>query len=273
MIFNTPPRNILNSRRKVYSLEGEEGVLEYLLDKIPNKNKWIVEFGACDGIAFSNSLYFINDLNYSAILIEPDSEQYIQLETNMSKYPNVHCLKQFITRDGDLSFDNTIDRLGTEIPNDFDLLIIDVDNNDYHLWDSIQKYNPKIVMIEINNTQLPTYEKIAEYDCEFIFGKHGSSIKSMTALANKKGYKLVANISCNAIYIKAEYYELFFHRDYDVLDFYTFEGICADRISLLSVSQILIKAQEAIRRDNVLSGKGFFKCAIEILIKFINKNN
>lgn len=246
MIFNTAPRNILNSRKKVYSLEGEEGILEFLLNKIPNKDKWIVEFGACDGIAFSNSLYFINDLGYSAILIEPDPEQYLQLEENMSKYPNVHSLKQFINKEGELSFDNTITRLNTAIPQNFDLLIIDVDNNDYHLWDSIKKYSPKIVMIEINNTQLPTFEKIAEYNSEFIFGKHGSSIKSMTELAAKKGYKLIANISCNAIYIKEEYYPLFLKMDYDVSKYYTYEGICTDRINLLSWSQMCIKFQEAV---------------------------
>ena len=40
----------------------------------------------------------------------------------------------------------------TEIPINFDILSIDVDSYDYQIWKSVEKYKPKIVIIEINSS-------------------------------------------------------------------------------------------------------------------------
>ena len=90
------PRYLLNYRNGEYSLEGEEGILEYIVNKIPKneRDNFIVEFGACDGIVFSNSLHFIKNLNFEAIEIEPDEIQFESLVKNMKPY-NVECIKIF----------------------------------------------------------------------------------------------------------------------------------------------------------------------------------
>jgi hypothetical protein len=260
-------RYLLNYRTKDYSLEGEEGILEYMLDKIPesDRNNFIVEFGAYDGITFSNSLYFIQNFYFEAVEIEADDGRFKQLEINMKPY-NVECIKSFITRDGETTLDKILNNSNKEVPRNFDVLVVDVDNNDYHLWKTVQEYRPKIVMIEVNNTVLPTTDKIAEYDAEFIFGKHGSSIKSMTELAEEKGYKLVCNISCNAIYIQKEYFNLFFDYAPSVEDFYTFEGFNVKRwLFELSFQDKLRKLLEAIRRDKVMYKLNNFSAFLSIV--------
>lgn len=241
------PRFLLNFRDAKYSLDGEAGVLREVLSRLPETNKWVVEFGACDGLQFSNSAHLISEEGYAAVLIEPDEAQFSMLTKNMSGYPNVICLKDFVGIEGDALLDAVLAR--TKVPCNPDLMIIDVDNNDYHIFKAIEKYAPKVLMIEINSTLLPSEEKIAEYNAPFIFGKHGSSILSMTRLAESKGYRLICNISCNAIYVKEKYYGFYFSAPYSSADF-TFEGIYGRRFwKELSLSQKLRKLHEALRRE------------------------
>lgn len=248
------PRYLLNFRDTKHSLDGEAGVLDHVLSRLPDSNRWVVEFGACDGLAFSNSAHLIANSEYAAVLIEPDDIQFGMLVENMRRYPKVTCLKTFVGIDGDISLDAILAQ--TPSHQNPDLMIIDVDNNDYHIFKAIEIYKPKVLMIEINSTLLPDQEKIAEYDAPFIFGKHGSSILSMTHLAESKGYRLICNISCNAIYVQEKYYELFFPKAYPTADFYTYEGIHGKRFwQELSFGQKWRKFVEALRREWVANGE------------------
>jgi len=143
--MSSDARYILDYRRKKYSLEGEEGILEYILNKIPksDRDNFVVEFGAYDGIAFSNSIYFIKEFGFEAIEIEADNERFCQLEINMEPY-NVECIQSFVEQTGKNTLDNILNNSKKTVPSNFDLLVIDVDNNDYQLWESLVEYNPKI---------------------------------------------------------------------------------------------------------------------------------
>jgi hypothetical protein len=176
------------------------------------------------------------------------------LVENMKRYPGVICLKEFVGIEGDLRLDAILARTSAAI--DPDLMIVDVDNNDYHIFGAIEVYKPKVLMIEINSTLLPDQEKVAEYNAPFVFGKHGSSILSITRLAESKGYRLICNVSCNAVYVQEKYYPLFFRKSYTPADFYTFEGIYGERFwRELSFSQKWRKLAEALRREWVANGK------------------
>ncbi len=137
-----------------------------------------------------------------------------------------------------------------------DIMIIDVDNNDYHIFKGIDVYKPNVLMIEINSTLLSDREKMAEYNAPFVFVRHGSSILSMMHLAEKKGYRLICNISCSAIYVQEKYYGLFFPRQYKPADFYTFECIHGQRFwQEPSLPQKWRKLNEAQRREWIIHGK------------------
>lgn len=273
----TNPRYLLNFRDAKYSLDGEAGVLAHILSRLPDTNKWVVEFGACDGLQFSNSAHLIADQGYAAVLIEPDETQYSMLVENMRPYSRVYCLKEFVGTEGNRSLDSILQR--TPAPQNPDLMIIDVDNNDYHIFKAIEEYLPKVLMIEINSTLLPDSEKVADYDAPFVFGQHGSSILSMTRLAEEKGFRLICNVSCNAIYVQDKYYGLFFAASHTPADFYTYEGIHSRRFwEELSLGQKWRKLGEALRREWVKHGKSksfqqvvryFSKYAVQTVARFL----
>jgi len=213
--------SLLKNRKRYYSQKGEDGLLEFILSKIPEKTKWCVEFGAWDGKYLSNTFYFISKKNYKSVLIEGDPEKAQILSDNMKDYGSV-CINKFVDFKGENTLDNIL--MTTAIPNDFDLLSIDIDGNDLQIWESLQNYMPKVVIIEINVRDKPNVERINNPNSGFVWGESGSSIKSMTELADKKGYSLLANISCNVIYIKKEYLKYFYDRPVTPDDVFLYEG-------------------------------------------------
>jgi hypothetical protein len=204
-----------------YSQSGEDGLLEFILDRLPITNKWCVEFGAWDGVHLSNTYHLICSAGYSAVLIEGDREKFDGLRGNIAGYPNVLAIHNFVEVDGPKSLDNIL--LQTPIPKDFDVLSIDIDGDDYHVWKSLRNYFPKVVVIEIKQTDKPGVMRINEMKSETSWAKSGTSLSSMTALANDKGYKLLAAFAFNAFYIESELYELFFDRDYSIESIFPYD--------------------------------------------------
>lgn len=225
---------LLSHRRAFFSKEGEDGMLAYILSRIPDRTGWCVEFGAWDGISESNTHYLISHQGYRGVMIEADPLKYNRLCENMEGYGTI-CINAFVRPEGENRLDNILSH--TTIPEQFDLLSIDVDGEDYHVWRSLERYQPKVVIIEINIHDKPGLERIHKPGAPIfqgttgasnlstigIYGYSGTSITSMTELATRKGYSLLANVHCNAIYIKSEYLELFHDREVAPEEVFTYE--------------------------------------------------
>ena len=68
-----------NLKKNIYSQNGEDGIIEYLLDKIEDKDYWCCEFGAWDGQHLSNTFNLVSNRNYNAVYIEGDESKYQDL--------------------------------------------------------------------------------------------------------------------------------------------------------------------------------------------------
>lgn len=181
--------------RNEYSQFGEDGIIENLLERIPNRDNWCVEFGAWDGIHLSNTFNLIKNKAYRPVLIEADKKKFKELQKNLAGFDAV-LVNEFVMFDGDNTLDNILGR--TTIPEDFDFLSIDIDGNDYWIFDSLVKYRPKVICIEYN----PSIPNDVEYVQPRDFSvKKGSSALSFCQLAQKKSYELIATTRCNLIFV------------------------------------------------------------------------
>ena len=171
--------------RDVYSQFGEDGIIEGILKDMP-QNKWCVEFGAWDGIYLSNTCNLIRNRQYRAVLIEADPKRFSELNENIDSSKNI-LINKFIRFEGHDTLDNTL--LQTGIPADFDFLSIDIDGNDYYIFESLSVFRPKVICIEFNPT-IPN-EVIFVQKRDFRV-KHGASAGAIMQLATRKGYALVA---------------------------------------------------------------------------------
>jgi len=206
------PNHWLNGfAANVNSQTGEDGIIEKVLESISDNNRWCVEFGAWDGRYLSNTYNLIANRGYSAVLVEGDRKKFRQLQKNFranEKVIPIHAFVGFEEYDG-------LDSLlrATDIPVDFDLLSIDIDGNDYHVWAAVKQYRPKVVVIEYNPTIPNPVEFVQARDMRV---SHGSSILSLDKLAKQKGYELVAATRLNAVFVDAKYFALFGIQDNSV---------------------------------------------------------
>lgn len=185
-------------RRNIHSQNGEDGVIEAILARIGSKNKWCCEFGAWDGIYLSNTYNLIKQ-GWAAVLIESDQERFEQLQNNMSAYERVKTYCEKV---------ENLDKLlaKARIPKKFDLLSIDIDGLDYNVWRDVKKYEPRVVIIEVNSS-LPLH--VVEFPQEPELRpewKRGATLSAMVALGKSKGYELAIHTG-NAIFVQKEYAE------------------------------------------------------------------
>lgn len=89
---------------------------------------------------------------------------------------------------------------GQDVPHHFDLLSIDVDGMDYHIWKVVNEFSPRVVVIEFNPTILPWKRVIGSTEGNYV----GASLQATIELGNSKGYDLVATTVNNAIFVKEE---------------------------------------------------------------------
>jgi hypothetical protein len=194
--------------KNITSQWGEDGIILKALEIIRNCDKWCVEFGSWDGQHFSNTYNLIKNKEYSAVLIESDTLRFQDLLKTHEGNDKVIPKNDFVG----FSKDNCLDTIlkTTEIPSDFDLLSVDIDGNDYHVWEAVHEYRAKVVIIEYNPTIPVEVEFVQPRDMNV---NQGSSLLSINKLAKKKGYELVATTLTNAVFVDAKYFNLFGIKD------------------------------------------------------------
>jgi len=135
--------NLYESEFRVFSQFGEDGILQFLINNLDVKNKKFVEFGVED-YQESNTRFLLTN-NYWDGLIIDSSRKNIQAikEDNISYASNLEAVCSFITKDNinDLLIKN-------QMVGDIGLLSIDIDGNDYWIWEEINAVKPIIVVIE-----------------------------------------------------------------------------------------------------------------------------
>ena len=194
---------LLDHSKNIYSQPGEDGILEKIFEVIEEKNGWCVEFGAWDGKHLSNT-YNLMQNGWAGVFIEGSEERYQDLLQTYQGNSKAYPICAFVNFEGENNLDGILAK--TPIPKDFTLLGIDIDGNDYHVWDSFKNYTPKVVVIEYNPSIPPDIAFTQPKDMNV---QQGSSALAMVQLGKEKGYELVALTSLNAIFVKKELYPLF----------------------------------------------------------------
>ncbi|MCG9891872.1 MAG: hypothetical protein MH252_12435 [Thermosynechococcaceae cyanobacterium MS004] len=188
---------ISDSEFRVFSQWGEDGILQYLLRNIMISHKIFVEFGV-ENYTESNTRFLLINNNWSGLVIDGNLENiaYIKHDPIYWQY-NLKAVNSFITKDNinQLFLDNGIH-------GEIGLLSVDIDGNDYWVWQAINSINPVIVVSEYNFRFGATRAVTIPYEAAFVRTQahhsniyYGASLKALCLLANKKGYSFVG---CNS---------------------------------------------------------------------------
>ena len=189
--------------RKIYSQNGEDGILHELLFRV-GRDRYFVEFGVWDG-SECNTALLAEWYGWHGLLIEGDP---ILAEGLRSRHrvreDDVKVMCEFITRE------NIVDlfRRGG-VPEEFDFLSIDIDGNDYWVWEALDAYRPRVVVIEYNGS-LPAqsfwimrYNPAHEWDKTLYYG---ASLAALEHLGLQKGYALLGtdSVGINAFFVRRD---------------------------------------------------------------------
>ncbi len=191
---------------RVFSQWGEDGIIQSLVRQVPIDRPIFVEFGV-ENYVESNTRFLLANNQWSGLVIDgsADNIEYIRRDP-IYWACNLKAEHSFITRE---NIDLLLARNG--IAGDIGLMSVDIDGNDYWVWEAISTVTPRIVVCEYNSHFGPTAAVTTPYDPAFVrdsahFSKiyYGASISAISALAARKGYSLVAanSVGNNVFFVR-----------------------------------------------------------------------
>ncbi len=177
--------------RREYSQNGEDGIVEAIFRKIGTTNKYFVEFGVEDGME-CNSRYLALHKGWKGLLMDG------------AEHPGTDVKSEFITAENIQALFKKYN-----VPETPDLLSIDIDGNDYWVWQAINHYKPRVVIIEYNSHILPEETKTIPYNPRFHWDGtdyYGASLGVLDLLGQRKGYTLICTDrnGVNAFFVRAD---------------------------------------------------------------------
>lgn len=191
---------------KVFSQFGDDGIIQYLVQRLDISEKTFIEFGVED-YRESNTRFLLQNDNWAGLVMDGSAAhiETIRRSRYFWKY-ELTAKAAFVTREN-------INDLITEasLAGEIGLLHIDIDGNDYWVWEAINVVQPNIVIVEYNSLLGRSRPLTIPYRPDFVRSKAhhshlyaGASITALTRLAEKKGYALVGSNSAgnNAYFVQ-----------------------------------------------------------------------
>ena len=199
----SPQQPLTRFECRVFSQNGEDGVLAELLHRLGSGGEWFVEFGIESG-AQGNCVFLADVMGWSGLFLEPQENVFGELQRRFSANPAVRTLQAFVRPD---NVEDLFAQAG--VPTEPDVLSIDVDGNDYWIWQAITNYSPRIVVIEYNAHWPLLARWVQPYDPERAWqgtDNYGASLGALRSLGEEKGYKLVHTelTGINAFFVRAD---------------------------------------------------------------------
>lgn len=198
--YNGIDETQINSHEfSIYSQNGEDGIIAYIFSKIGIKNASFVEFGSGGERGCNSSNLAINH-GWKGLFIDCIKRNVLDGRDYYSAFPLVKFAHNWITKE---NINHIIKENG--FCGEVDLLSIDIDGNDYHIFNVLEVIKPRVVIIEYNALLGNKSSIVTKYNSEGL-STRGASLKALTTLANKKGYILVGCVSVgsNAFYIRKD---------------------------------------------------------------------
>jgi hypothetical protein len=189
--------NIQDAEFKVFSQFGDDGILQYLTHQTAPHPKTFIEFGV-GSYSEANTRFLLMNDNWSGLILDGDvrSMQALRGEEFYWRY-DLTAVGAFITREN-------INQLFREngFSGEIGLLSIDIDGNDYWVWEAIDSVNPVIITAEYNSVFGSQHAVTVPYEPDFQRTKAhysnlywGVSLRALCLLAERKGYVFVG---CNS---------------------------------------------------------------------------
>lgn len=201
------PSSLRDVEFRVFSQYGDDGIIQYLLQHVDAPESFI-EFGV-ETYRESNTRFLLVKDNWRGLVIDGSESNVASIRTLAEHWRHdLTAVASFITRD------NINDLFsGAGFTGEVGLLSIDIDGNDYWVWDAVDVVSPVIVVAEYNSVFGPEAKVSVPYAADFTrraaHHSHlffGASLAALCDLAERKGYAFVGSNSNgnNAYFVRLD---------------------------------------------------------------------
>lgn len=194
-----PYERIADAEFKVFSQFEDDGIIQYLAHSTGASAEAprFVEFGSSDYVESNTRFLLLND-NWSGTVLDSSAANIERIRSTPWFWKHeLEALEAFVTRD---NIDGLLEHHAPR--GELGLLSIDVDGNDYWIWDAIESVEPRIVVVEYNSLFGPESAVTIPYEPLFDRTKAhftnlywGASLAALGRVAGRKEYALVG---CNS---------------------------------------------------------------------------
>jgi hypothetical protein len=181
------PGHLRHAAFAVHSQNGEDGIIAEIFRRIGSGHRTFVEIGASDGA--ENCTAHLVDQGWGGVWIEGDHERVRSARARTEGRP-VTVVEAFVDSSSIVS---VLD--GASTPPAPDLLVVDVDGNDYWIWEAVAShYRPRVVVVEYNAVVGPRLRWVMPDDPDHRWDDtawHGAGLSALARLGRRLGYVLV----------------------------------------------------------------------------------
>lgn len=178
----------------VFSQYDEDGIIQFLITHVEIKNETFVEFGV-EHYEESNTRFLLLNDNWQGMVMDGSQEgiDYIKNDRVFRRF-DLQAQCAFITKD---NINDLIRNSGFD--EDLGLLSVDIDGNDYWVWEAINVVRPRVVVAEYNSVfghdpvSIPYQADFHRTKAHFSNLYYGCSLSALAHLAENKGYVLVGS--------------------------------------------------------------------------------
>lgn len=201
--------DLSNTGFRNYSQFEEDGLILFILAAIGIKSRTFVDVGSANGIN-SNCANLALNFGFHGLFVDGDNDLIEEGRAFYSTHPETWLyppkLESALVKKDNIN--ELIEKNG--IKGEVDVLNIDIDGNDYWIWEALDIIEPRIVIIE-THIELGSQPIAVPYDETFCISEKqpdyfGASAPAMVKLAERKGYRLVGTnrFGFNTIFVKGD---------------------------------------------------------------------
>ena len=190
----------------VFSQFGEDGIIHWIINRIPKIEKIFLEIGTQDYWE-SNTRFLLKLRDWKGYIFEGSEADIKKIKSQKIYWQHkIQALQTFVTKE---NINHLID--GNLKEKNIGLMSIDIDGNDYWILEEIKNLSPSIIVCEFNSIFGDKFKLSVPYEKDFVRNKKhysnlyfGSSIKALISLLKSKGYFFLGTGSrgVNAFFVK-----------------------------------------------------------------------
>jgi len=200
--------NLAEVEFRIFSQFGDDGIIQFIVNKLKISNKFFVEFGV-ENFREANTRFLLQNDNWGGLVMDCSEDHVNEIQNQWYFWRHsLEARSEFVTRE---NINNILRQAG--VSEDIGLMHIDIDGNDYWVWEAITEIHPVIVIMEYNSLYgaerritTPYEEDFDRYRYHYSGLFFGASLAALIEQGSRKGYAFVGCNSAgnNAYFIRVD---------------------------------------------------------------------